>query len=157
MNKSEFIANRLREVLLDGRWIANTNIKEQIESVSWKQATQKVGEHNSMAELTFHINYFLGGVLKVLQGGALEIRDKYSFDMPPINSEEDWQRLILDYLTNANKFIEQVELMKEEQLEEVFVKEIYGSYERNIEGLIEHSYYHLGQMSLIKKLISKQE
>lgn len=30
-----------------------------------------------------------------------------------------------------------------------------GSYLRNIEGVIEHSYYHLGQISLIKKMISR--
>ena len=29
------------------------------------------------------------------------------------------------------------------------------TYLRNIEGVIEHSYYHLGQISLIRKLILK--
>lgn len=28
MSRTEFLANRLQEVLLDGRWIANTNLKE---------------------------------------------------------------------------------------------------------------------------------
>ena len=32
-------ANRLKEVLLDGGWIANTNFKTQLESVKWVQAT----------------------------------------------------------------------------------------------------------------------
>jgi len=35
----------------------------------------------SIAALTFHINYYVAGVLNVFQGGKLEIRDKYSFDM----------------------------------------------------------------------------
>jgi len=153
MTRSEFIANRLREILLDGRWVANTNIKEQIESVTKEQAIKKIGEHNSIAELTFHINYFLAGVLNVLKGGELEIRDKYSFDMPAIKTDKDWENLIENYLSNANEFIAQVELMKDERFEQIFVKEVYGSYERNIEGLIEHSYYHLGQISLIKKLL----
>lgn len=34
-----------------------------------------------------------------------------------------------------------------------FVKQEYGTYLRNIEAQIEHSYYHLGQISLIKKMI----
>jgi len=153
MVHSKFISKRLREVLINGRWIANTNIKEQIESVTWVQANQKIGDHNSIAELTFHINYFLGGILNVLKGGELEIRDKYSFDMAPIRSEEDWQNLIEDYLSNAFEFIKHVEAMKDEKLNEIFVKELYGTYERNIEGQIEHSYYHLGQIVLIKKLL----
>ncbi len=153
MSKSKFISSRLREVLLEGHWIANTNIKKQIESLTKEEALQKIGKHNSIAELTFHINYFLGGILNVLKGGELEIRDKYSFDMPLIKTEKDWQNLIDNYLSNAIEFIQQVELMNDEMFEATFVKEMYGSYERNIEGLIEHSYYHLGQISLIKKLL----
>ena len=43
MERNSDLANRLNEVLLNGRWIANTNFKEQIESVTWVQATQKIG------------------------------------------------------------------------------------------------------------------
>jgi len=43
--------------------------------------------------------------------------------------------------------------MSEEKLDSVFIDEMYGSYRRNIEATIEHSYYHLGQVSLIKKMI----
>jgi len=45
--------------------------------------------------------------------------------------------------------------MTETQLEETFVDEKYGNYLRNIEGIIEHGYYHLGQISLLKKMIVK--
>lgn len=34
-----------------------------------------------------------------------------------------------------------------------FVMEKYGTYLRNLEGVIEHSYYHLGQIAIIKKQI----
>ena len=43
--------------------------------------------------------------------------------------------------------------MPNEKLENNFVDKKYGSYRRNIEGMIEHSYYHLGQISLIRKMI----
>jgi len=46
--------------------------------------------------------------------------------------------------------------MSEEQLEAIFVDKKYGSYKRNIEGLIEHSYYHFGQLSLIKKMVNEK-
>ena len=40
-----------------------------------------------------------------LQGGPLDIRDKYSFDMPPITSAEDWEQLRDAFLGNAETFI----------------------------------------------------
>jgi uncharacterized damage-inducible protein DinB len=148
------IANRLREVLLDGHWIANTNFKEQILSINWEQATQKIGNLNTIAALTFHINYYLKGLLQVFEGGKLEISDKYSFEVPQIQSEMDWKTLVNSFLNNSEKFANQVEQMPNNLLNQPFVDEKYGSYLRNIEGVIEHSYYHLGQVSLIKKMIS---
>jgi len=153
MTRTKFIANRLREVLLNGHWIANTNIKEQIKSVTWKQANQKIGELNTIALLTYHINYYLAGVLQVFDGGELEIRDKFSFDLPPIKSETDWTNLVAEFISNAEKFVIHVENMKDAKLDKVFVDDQYGTYQRNLEGTIEHSYYHLGQISLIKKMI----
>lgn len=155
MNKD--LANRLREVLLDGKWIANTNLKEQITSISWEQAMERVENLNTIALLTFHINYYLKGVLNVFQGGSLEIKDKFSFDMPEILSETDWLHLVDEFVSNAEKFINHVENMDENLLAQPFVKEEYGSYLRNIEAQIEHSYYHLGQVTLIKKLITQKQ
>ena len=43
--------------------------------------------------------------------------------------------------------------LSDEQLNEGFVEEQYGNYFRNILGMNEHSYYHLGQIVLLKKLI----
>ena len=156
MARNLAIANRLREVLLNGKWIANTNFKEQILSISWQQAIQKVGNLNTIALLTFHINYYLGGLLNVFNGGGLEIRDKYSFDLPEIKSGEDWNKLISEFLSNSEMFANKIEQMEESMLDQSFVDEKYGSYLRNIEGVIEHSYYHLGQVSLIRKMIEQK-
>lgn len=147
------IANRLREVLLNGKWIANTNFKEQISSITWEQAIRKVDNLNTIASLTYHINYYLKGILHVFKGGNLEIKDKYSFDLPDIKSEADWHNLVNEFINNAEMFADHVEQMSTDLLSQPFVDEKYGSYLRNIEGVIEHSYYHLGQVLLIKKII----
>jgi hypothetical protein len=84
-------ASRLREVFLNGTWISGTNYKDQLTRVDWQLATQRVGSLNTLAALAFHIHYYVGGVLRVLQGGPLDIRDKYSFDMPPVESQADWE------------------------------------------------------------------
>lgn len=153
MTRNITIASQLREVLLNGHWIANTNYREQIQSLNWQQATQKVDNLNTIASLTYHINYYLAGLLNAFENGKLEISDKYSFDLPPITTETDWHKLVKEFLENSEKFAEKVEQMEDSIFDEPFIDEKYGTLLRNIEGVIEHSYYHLGQISLIKKMI----
>ncbi len=157
MGRTKELANRLTEVLLNGHWIANTNYKSQIENLTWEQATQKIGTLNTIAALTFHVNYYLAGINNVFNGGELEIRDKFSFDIPPIESERDWKSLIYEFITNSEIFVNGVLTLKDSKLDEAFVDEKYGTYLRNIEGVIEHSYYHLGQISLIKKMLTDEK
>ena len=153
MKLSTQIANQFREVYLNGKWIANTNLKEQLSDLSWQQATTKIDSLNSIAALAFHLNYYTAGLIKVFEGGPLDIKDKYSFDMTPVETEADWQTMVNDLISNAEQFKIHVSSMTDEQLYNPFVVEKYGTYLRNIEGVIEHAYYHLGQMVLIRKMI----
>jgi len=157
MKRNKTLADRLREVLLDGYWIANTNYKKQIQSVTWEEATQKIGTLNTIAALTFHINYYLAGLLNAFGKGKLGISDKYSFDLPPIQSASEWDQMVTEFLTNAEKFVATVAQMDDTLLDEPFIDEKYGTFLRNIEGVIEHSYYHLGQVSLINKMIQESK
>ncbi|WP_370900917.1 DinB family protein [Chryseobacterium gossypii] len=154
MSSASQLAKRFREVLLDGFWIANTNYKDKLSDVTWEQATAKIGSLNTIAMLTFHIHYYIGGLLNVFEGGELEIKDKYSFDLPPIESQEQWEELLNKLWDDSERFATLLEQMPETRLDEVFVDEKYGTYRRNIDGMIEHSYYHLGQITLIKKLLT---
>lgn len=147
------LAKRFREVLLDGTWIANTNFKDQLTNVTLEQAIAKVDSLNTIALLTFHIHYYIAGILNVFEGGGLEIKDQFSFDLPPINSQEEWEQLLHQLWEDAEKFAALLEQMPDSKMNEVFVDEKYGTYQRNIDGMIEHAYYHLGQITLIKKLI----
>ena len=157
MNRNITIANRLREVLLNGHWIANTNYAEQIRSINWQQATQKIAPLNTIAALTYHINYYLAGLLNTFENRKLEIKDKYSFDLPPITDETDWNKLVTEFILNSEKFANKVEQMEDYIFDEPFIDEKYGTFLRNIEGVIEHSYYHLGQISLIRKMLTQNK
>ncbi|MBT8237746.1 MAG: DUF1572 domain-containing protein [Croceitalea sp.] len=154
MIKSKQLASRLREVILNGTWIANTNIKDQIENLDWKIATKRVESLNTISILAQHVHYFVVGIKNVFDNGKLEIRDKYSFDFPAIESQTEWEVFQKKFWNDTEKLAELIEKMPEEQLNEDFVDEKYGDYLRNIEGMIEHSYYHLGQIALIRKIIN---
>lgn len=149
------LARRFREVILNGTWIANTNYKNQLEDLDYKMATSQVDSLNTIAVLAQHIHYYIKGINNVFNGGNLEIRDIYSFDFNPIESQSQWEEFLEKFWNDAEEFASFVEKMSDEKFNEPFVDEKYGSYLRNIDGMIEHSYYHLGQISLLKKLIQK--
>ena len=153
MTRVELTAKRLSEVLLDGHWITNINYQEVIADLSWEEATTQINSYNTIALLTFHVNYYLKGVLQVLNGGTLDIRDKYSYDAPPLDSSEKWDALRNEFIVTAESFVGKVQEMSDADLDAPFVDPKYGNYQRNLDGMIEHAYYHLGQMALIKKSI----
>jgi hypothetical protein len=152
MNLSAQIAKHFREVNFGGNW-TSVNLKQTLEGVDWQQATTTVHNLNSIATLVFHINYYMSAVEKVFEGGMLDAHDKYSFDCPTISCEADWKKLIDKTFTDAESFASLVEKLPDNKMGEIFVEEKYGTYYRNITGITEHTHYHLGQISLIKKIL----
>lgn len=155
MTSAEQLSNQFSEVYLEGKWIAGTNLKNEIVPINLDNAIKKYSTLNTIAALTFHLNYYLTGLLEVFRGGELHIKDKYSFDLPDLNNEAEWADLKNTFISNAKNFEQQIKTMTQKQLSNDFVKPEYGSYYRNIQGVIEHGYYHLGQIVLIKKLLQR--
>ena len=108
---------------------------------------------NTIGALVYHINYYVVAVTQVLQGKPLEAKDKYSFDHPLIQSQEDWSNLTDKLWVDAEIFVNLIENIPEDKLWEDFSDKKYGNYYRNIQGVIEHIHYHLGQIALIKKIL----
>jgi hypothetical protein len=155
MNLTAQIAKHLREVHFGGNW-TSSNLKDNLANVTWQQATTEVYSFNTIATLVYHMNYYISAVLKVLQGEPLQASDKYSFDFPPILSGEDWGKLLDKTWSDAESFATLIEQMPENKLWEDFSDKKYGNYYRNIHGIIEHCHYHVGQIVLIKKIVSHQ-
>jgi hypothetical protein len=154
MNIPQQIAKHFREIHFGGNW-TSSNLKEHVSDLTWQQATTKVYSCNTIVALVYHMNYYVSAVLKVLQGNSLNAHDKYSFDHPPIHSQEDWENLLDKTWTDAQNFAALIEQLQESKLWENFVEEKYGNYYRNLHGIIEHCHYHLGQIVLIKKILSQ--
>ena len=152
MSISEQIAKHLKEVHFGGNWTCS-NLKDSISGVSWQQATTQVYGFNTIATLSFHINYYVDAVLKVLQGSTLNASDALSFNHPTIQSEADWEKMKDKIWSDAELFVSLISVLSDEQLLQTFAAEQYGSYYRNLHGIIEHMHYHLGQIVLIKKII----
>ncbi len=157
MTLNEQLAKQIKDLFLTGQWIGtNLNLKAQLDDVDFNLANAKYESLNSIALLAFHLNYYLEGLINVFKGGSLDIQDKYSFDMTPLASQEEWDTMRHNIYRNAEYFVKLVEQMPPSQLKDPFTDEKYGTYLRNLMGLLEHSYYHLGQIVIIKKLLSSK-
>jgi len=146
------IAQHFRDVHFGGNWTC-VNVRDTLADVTMREAQHQREGFNTIAALTFHINYFVAAVLKVLEGGPLDAHDKFSFTHPPIGIEADWQRLREKVLSDAEHFATLVELLPDDRLQTDMADPKYGTWYRNLAGIIEHTHYHLGQIVILKKLL----
>jgi len=156
MNLTGHLAKHLRDVHFGGNW-TTTNLRDTLSDVTWRQATTRVESFNTIVTLVYHMNYYIGVASGVLQGEPLNARDEYSFNHPPVLSQEDWENLLKKVWDDAEKFAGLIEQLPESRLWEVFADEKYGTYYRNIQGIIEHTHYHLGQIVILKKMIPQTD
>ena len=156
MNLTAQIAKQFRDANFGGNW-TSVNLKDSLSGLTWQQATTQVYSFNTIAILVFHMNYYVGVTMKVLEGGPLDGHDKYSFDCPAIQSQEDWEKLLEKIWADAESFASLIEQFPENKLGETFSDEKYGNYYRNLHGIIEHMHYHMGQIVLIKKILLQED
>jgi hypothetical protein len=156
MKLTEQIARQFRDVHYGGNWTAS-NLKDNLADITWQQAIVKRYSFNTIAALVYHMNYYVNAVLNVLEGKLLDASDKYSFDLPPLLSSGDWEKLLNKTWADAEKFARLIEQLPEAKLWEDFSGGKYGNCYRNICGVNEHVHYHLGQIVFIKKILIQEK
>jgi hypothetical protein len=156
MSINKQLAQDFKNVHFGGNW-TSVNFEAVLDSITWGQAVQEFEGLNTIAKLVFHCNYYVDAVLKVLDGGTLEAHDSFSYDLKPIHSEMEWQVLKDKLFQDAERFTRLVSLLPEDRIWENMADPKYGTYYRNIQGIIEHCHYHLGQIVIINRLIQNNQ
>lgn len=149
-----YLSKHFRDVHFGGNWTC-VNLKDTLLNINWLHATTPVYSLNTIAMLVFHVNYYVVAITDVLTGKPLTSQDKFSFDLKPITSEEEWQLLIHKTLQDAEHLAVLIENLNPSYLDLEFTDPKYGTYYRNLLGVIEHTHYHLGQISILKKIITE--
>lgn len=142
------MADHLRQVIFGGNW-TTSSYQQHFTGMSLEAASLQQ-EGNSILTLFCHATYYIPVLKKVLVGGPLTGNDKESFTLPVLNGQADWEALQQRTWEDAEKTAELLGLLPDEKLTEPFTDPKYGSYYRNISGIIEHLHYHLGQVVLLK-------
>lgn len=156
MNLSQQIAKHLRDTYSGGNW-TSSNYRHHLADVTWQEAVTKVHTFNTILTLVWHTTYYLTVVRKVLEGEPLQAKDAWSFDHPPVQSTADWEAILQKTREEAEALAALVEQVPESRLNEAFLDGQYGTWFRNLEGIVEHSHYHLGQIVFLKKLLREKE
>lgn len=155
MNLSKQIAKHFTELHFGGN-MTGTHLREQLLDVTVQEANTKIPGFNTIAALAYHINYYISAVLTVLEGGPLTASDKLSYDHPPYKTPEDWQAHLEKMWRDAENLGRIVDQLPPDHAFENFLDGKYGNWYRNLSGMIEHSYYHMGQIALLKKMVRQQ-
>lgn len=153
MEIANHLSKHLHDVHFGGNW-SDVNLEALLEGLTWQQATHSFYDLNSIATLVFHTNYYIAAVSKVLEGEPLKASDSDSFKLPHITSETDWEALKNKAYADAKHFSVLIQSIPTETLWQEFEKPEYGNYFRNIQGIIEHTHYHLGQIAIIRKMLT---
>jgi hypothetical protein len=151
MSTTKLLAKHFKEVYFGGNW-TSSNLKETLDDITVDEANFKIADFNTILCLSYHIHYFVVVQTTFLKGLEVKASDKLSFNHPEINDEIEWQEYKNKLLNEAAELIQLLEKLDDDILLFDFIAPQYGNYFRNINGLIEHTHYHLGQINLIKKL-----
>lgn len=152
---SHEIAKHVREIYFGGNW-TTSSLQQQLTGISWQQATTRIDPFHTIAELVFHTNYYVSAVTSVLEGGKLSAKDELSFDHPPINNRQDWESLLDKCWADGEQFAKLIEQLPDDRLGDPLADAKYGSYYRNLHGIIEHAHYHLGQIVMMNTLLKQR-
>ena len=152
---TERISQHVEGIFFGGNW-TSVNYSGQLEDITVEEALEQVGPLNTVAVLTFHVAYFVRELVKMIKGGPLEAKDKLSFEIPPIYTQQDWDKVRDGLFTDAHELIAAIKEMPADRLSQFLGDEKYGDFYYNIHGIIEHAHYHLGQIAIIRKIIRKE-
>ncbi len=146
------IAQHFYEVHYGNNW-TDASVNDAIKDISWEQATKQLGSVNTIALLVHHMHFYNS----VVYNRCFEDEDK-EFDhedslVVNVQNQKDWEQLKATYFELVSKLNTSILNLREDVL---FTKRLGNekTYYKNLHGLIEHIHYHLGQINLLKKMLS---
>ena len=154
-SKLTSIKEKIEEVYNGDPWYGDS-IMSILESIKPEAALKKVNENaHNIAELVAHILSYREFLLNVLTvNGSFKIDQEETFNIKRIDQNEKtvWNSLLKTFEENHQAILKELD-QKEDDILAQPVKEKPYNVEYLIEGLVQHDIYHLGQISLLRKLI----
>ncbi len=162
MSRTETIADELYRSVFGDPW-HGASAASIIDIISFEEAVNKPSHSaHTIFEIIFHITGWTEEVLGRFEGK--EPSEPLRGDWRSFEKIEtaDWEKIKSDLYSSTEKLISVLKNFPEEQLDTYPSEErIPGlgtgfTYEGLICGLVQHTAYHMGQVSLLKKINSNR-
>jgi len=130
-------------------WVGET-LMGTLKNISPEKAAKKIDPWNSIWEITNHIINWRENVLKRVQGNITNAPRNNYFEPVKDQSEQAWKKTLQSLKDSQDHWIAFLEKMSEADLEKIY-PDNNASYYHNIQGILQHDAYHLGQIILLAK------
>lgn len=151
MEVRSLIAQHIIDAHEGGNWTGNS-LREALKNVSLTAATATTkASTNTIASLVHHLTYWNNIMMRRIAGEVVDIPDVNGFDVPLLTTEKEWEVLQQNNLRSAHGLAAAILKDERQDLSDPILPG-YSSAYKNFQGCIEHIYYHLGQITMIKQL-----
>ncbi len=151
----ERVIKQLNDFYNGNSWVTD-NLKKKIFSLPEDIAMQKApGNTHCIAELVSHINAWRNFVVQKLTGNDdYDIEDNSAADWPIVPA--NWKKLQKEFETCHTNLVNAIKSLPVEKLQASVPGRIY-SFLYLINGIVEHDYYHYGQIGSVLAAIKKMK
>ena len=152
MKITSLIAQHLLDVHEGNNW-TEVSLKDTLEDVTVEEAAALTkASPNTIASLLHHITFWNRVMIQRMKGINVIIDEHNGYNVPPLQTEEDWLREKVDNNISAHELALDIYHFDETKLSESLTEGGSSAY-KNMQGTVEHIHYHLGQIMILKKLI----
>lgn len=156
MTQSEKLKDQLQRAYFGNAWHGPA-LKEALENLDSKAVIKKPVENlHNIWEIVLHISTWIDAVRRRLEGEIVKISPEE--DWPEIKNFRDsnWLLTIKQMDERFNLLLQTFNNLNDESLDKNVNGEDYNVYFM-IEGLIQHTLYHTGQVILLKKSLNAHQ
>lgn len=141
--------------LYDGNPWIDVNIMDTLSSISAKDASYRIGEkRNTIWEITEHMICWRENVLQRVQGKVITTPAHNYFEKIKDSSEKGWENTLKRFSATQSAWITFLEKVKQKDFEKIYPRNQLNYYQ-HIHGILQHDAYHLGQITLLVKIIKE--
>ena len=152
MKEKERILSLFQKLYEGEPWI-DINTKSTLSKISAARASARVLEKcNTIWEIVNHIINWRMVVLQRIKEIHVVTPDNNFFEPVIDTSESAWKNTLERLKDSQQQWITFLKTFKESDFEKLYQNK-YMSYYEHIQGIIQHDAYHLGQITLLSKII----
>lgn len=156
MTEVERITDQLHRAFVSEAWHGPA-VEEILQDVTAQQAAARPveGAHN-IWELALHIAAWQRAGVRRLGGDRAQLSDAENFPAVTDTTEQAWEQTRKALRQSYEELSEAISRLDESRLDQPIVAGMSSVYV-TLQGIVQHTLYHAGQMAILKKAISERQ